>query len=113
MINQIFVNPPKLILPEQNDSRIQEAQNELLDIGFNIVDIKTFSEFDLYKEHLKTKKFTYNWTDDMLEDYIQNPLAKALILLDLGDLVILMWLEFFCSCLLDVPHPILKKKGRN
>ena len=84
MINQILVAPPKLILPEQNDSRIQEAQNELLDIGFNIVDIKTFSDFDLYKEHLKTKKFTYNWTDDMLEDYIQNPLAKALILLDLG-----------------------------
>ena len=83
MTDQILGTSPKLILPEQNDSRIQEAQDRLIDIGFDIVDINSCNEFELYKEHIKTKKFTYNWTENMLEDYINSPLVKALILLDL------------------------------
>ena len=84
MIDRILKNPPKLILPEQEDPRVQKAQNLLLDIGFDILNISAFNDFDSYKEHIKNKKFTDNWTDQMLQEYVQNPLIKSLILLDMG-----------------------------
>ena len=84
MISRVLKNPPKLILPEFEDSRIQEANNTLLDMGFNMIDINTFNDFNKYKEHVRNKKFTDNWTNEMLEEYIHIPLIKALIVLDMG-----------------------------
>ena len=83
MVSRVLENPPKLILPEFEDPRIEEANNTLLDMGFNMIDINTFNDLKKYKEHIKNKKFTNNWTDDMLKTYVSVPLNKALILLDL------------------------------
>jgi len=85
MIDEVLkYGPQKLILPEQEDSRIKEAQDILSSIGLDMVDINTFNDFNEYRQHIKSKKFTANWTDEMLEKYVQNPLVKSLILLDMG-----------------------------
>jgi len=73
----------KLILPEQNDSRVKKAQNHLISMGIDFVDVDEYDDPVFYINHIKNKKFTNNWTDDMLETYVSVPLNKALILLDL------------------------------
>ena len=84
MIGKIVDNPPKLILPEQEDIRVREAQEVLIKMGFNMADINAFDDFNKYKDHIKNKKFATNWTDQMLEEYIRLPLVKSLLLLDMG-----------------------------
>ena len=84
IVNKVLENPPKLILPEQEDSRIQEAQDVLSSAGFIIEDINALDDYTAYKKHIKNKKFTNNWTEKMLEEYIQIPLIKSLISLDMG-----------------------------
>jgi len=84
IVNKVLENPPKLILPEQEDSRIQEAQDVLSSAGFIIEDINALDDYTAYKKHIKNKKFTNNWTEKMLEKYIRTPLIKSLISLDMG-----------------------------
>ena len=84
MLDKVLEGSPKLILPEQEDNRIKEAQDCLSEMGFNIVNINDFNDFRKYKEHIENKKFTDNWTDKMIEEYIESPLVKSLILLDMG-----------------------------
>ena len=81
---EIFKKKVRLILPEQNDSRIQTAQNRLSSMGINIININDYEDHSIYIKHIKNKKFTNNWTDDMLQDYVSSALNKALILLDLN-----------------------------
>ena len=83
IIQRSITKPSRLILPEQHDIRVKEAAKELRRIGFNVIDIDSFSDNPLYVEHLKNKKFTNNWTDNMISDYLLNPLNKGLLLLDL------------------------------
>jgi len=73
----------RLILPEQNDLRVKQAQSHLSSMGINFVDVDEYDNPLFYINHIKNKKFTNNWTDDMLKTYVSNPLNKALILLDL------------------------------
>ena len=73
----------RLILPEQNDLRVKQAQNHLISMGMNFVDVDEYDDPLFYINHIKNKKFTNNWTDDMLKTYVSDPLNKALILLDL------------------------------
>ena len=84
IIQRSITKPARLILPEQHDIRIKEATEKLMQIGFNVIDINSFSDNALYIEHLKNKKFTNNWTDSMLSEYLLDPLNKALLLLDLN-----------------------------
>jgi len=79
----VYKNKVRLILPEQNDPRIQKAQTRLRSMGINIVDANNYNDIDLYINHIKNKKFTNNWTDEMLEKYVSLPINKALILLNL------------------------------
>ena len=85
IINKVLDNPQRLILPETDDSRIKKAKQKMINIGFNILDLDDFKDHTLYINHIKNKKFTQNWTAKMLDEYILNPLNKALIVLDLGD----------------------------
>ena len=84
IIDKIAKNPPKLILPEHEDLRIQDAQKFLSHSGFSIQDVNSFNDYPSYIEHIKNKKFTNNWTDEMLEKYTKIPLIKSLIVLDMG-----------------------------
>ena len=80
---QVLKKKIKLILPEQNDSRVKKAQNHLISMGIDFVDVDEYDDPVFYINHIKNKKFTNNWTDDMLETYVSVPLNKALILVDL------------------------------
>ena len=41
--------------------------------------IKDFNESRNYKKHIKNKKFTDNWTDKMIEEYIESFRVKKYI----------------------------------
>ena len=74
----------RLILPEIGDPRIDLAYKDLKKTNIELVNIDDYNNFSDYIDHIKKKKFTKNWTGDMLEEYISVPINKALILLDLN-----------------------------
>ena len=84
ILNKLKNKSPKILLPEQDDLRIIKAIDKMKDMGFNIKSIKEFNNTDKYINHIKNKKFTNNWTNEMLFDYVSIPLNKGLIELDLG-----------------------------
>ena len=43
ILQQALSSPKKIILPEQQDIRIQEAQSKMRDMGFNILDLNIFN----------------------------------------------------------------------
>ena len=84
IIDKVLQNPPKLILSEQDDKRVRQAHHILSDLGFDMIEISSFDSMHLYKEHIRRKKFTNNWTEKMFDEYVSIPTIKALILLDMG-----------------------------
>ena len=84
ILQKVLDKNVRLILPEQDDPRVLEAQKKILSLGIDTIKIDDYSDTSLYIEHIKNKKFTNNWTDEMLEKYISVPLNKSLILLDLN-----------------------------
>ena len=81
---KILDNNTRILLPEQKDIRVKEAIDSMVNSGFNILNIDDFKEDKLYKDHIKKKKFTNNWTQEMLDAFISCPVNKALIVLDLN-----------------------------
>ena len=71
VIQQVLKTPPKLILPEQNNPRIKKAAKLLEKLGFNIINIKDYNDNNSYIEHIKRKKFTNNWTENMIEQILR------------------------------------------
>ena len=77
----------RICLPETNDKRIFEAKKELLALGFNIVDCsKLKGNISEYKELVKKKKFSRNWTEDMINKYLDVDLNLSVLALDNDDL---------------------------
>ena len=73
----------KIILPEITDARIVSAADKMKKIGFNIIALNDFSDnYTLYKESLSNKNFTKNWTEKMIDEYLQNSLVQGLLMLD-------------------------------
>ena len=48
ILKQALLKPKKIILPEQQDSRIQESQQKMVDMGFNILDLNSFNDNSFY-----------------------------------------------------------------
>ena len=84
IIEEVSESKIKIILPEFKDERVKSASEILKSIGLNVLDISTFNEDESYIKNIKTKRFTKNWTESMLIDYVKNPLIKALTLLDMN-----------------------------
>ena len=75
LIQQGIATGARVVLPEINDSRIIDAKRELLQLGFNIVELADSSlELTDLKESIAKLKFTKNWTDEQLHTFIENPL---------------------------------------
>ena len=73
----------KIILPEITDARIVSAADKMKKIGFNIIALNDFSDnYAFYKESLSNKNFTKNWTEKMIDEYLQNSLIQGLLMLD-------------------------------
>ena len=76
----------KIVLPELNDNRVAEASSILCNLGFYITDPKELVQNkNKYKEIISKKNFTNNWTENMIEDYIQDPFYCSLIALENKD----------------------------
>ena len=76
----------RLILPEIHDKRIQGAQEELISMGFQILNPKDYREkTPFYIDFIKQKSFTENWPINNMEDYLDNPLHFATTMLACDD----------------------------
>jgi len=81
LINRALEKDSTIILPEISDKRIQDATLKLRDLGFNIVDLDSFSNNDKYIEYILSKKFSENWPISEVNKYLDNPINKAMTIL--------------------------------
>jgi len=79
LIQQGISTDARIVLPEIDDSRVVDAKRELLQMGFNIIEMDDSSEsIPALKNSISTLKFTKNWTDEQLHIFIQNPLNMGM-----------------------------------
>jgi len=82
ILNRSLSKKSKIILPEKNDLRIEAAINILLEYGFEVIDIDSLNyRRDFYKESIASKKFTTNWTEEMLDAFLINPINFSFVAL--------------------------------
>tara|TARA_Y100001970_G_scaffold93268_1_gene117575 strand:+ start:1489 stop:2403 length:915 start_codon:yes stop_codon:yes gene_type:complete len=74
-----------ILIPESDDLRIKEAVSKLKKMGFNILSVNDFGDEDKYFNFISSKKFTNNWPDFEITNYITDPVNKALAILACGD----------------------------
>ena len=75
-----------ILLPEIIDPRIEKATKKLKKIGINVPNINDFnSNNDKYIDFLLKRKFTSNWPDEEILNYLNNPINKALVALSCND----------------------------
>jgi len=73
----------RILLPE-DDIRIEEAKEFLLDNNFNIIDLNN-EKINDYIEYVSKFKFTSNWTDSMLKTFLDNPVNLSCVMLACND----------------------------
>ena len=84
LYDKIVPNEVRLLLPE-NNSRINIAKKELSSMGFNIVDANDFTDCrNQFLEHIQKLKFSKNWSENQLKEYLENPLNFAMLILKFG-----------------------------
>ena len=67
-----------IVLPEK-DSRIDKAKIELINMGFNILEVNDFKiNKNEYIHLLSKKKFTKNWSSDHISTYLDNSLNLSM-----------------------------------
>ena len=81
IIDRALQKNPKIILPEIDDKRVINATQELKEIGFNVINPLDLDK-KKYISFAHKKKFTDNWTDEMIEDYLSCPLNKSIFALE-------------------------------
>ena len=76
-----------ILLPEVSDIRIKQAIIKLKEQGFKMPDINDFScNDDKYIDFLLKRKFTVNWPEKEICNYLKNPINKALVILACNDI---------------------------
>ena len=75
----------RIVLPE-SDERVLDAKQRLVSMGFSVVPLESSkTEIDTYIEFLKAKKFSKNWPENKIKDYIKgNPIVLGMILVATG-----------------------------
>ena len=64
----------RLVIPE-NNSRVTEAKRRLKELGFCIVELDDFKNYeDTFFKQSKKLKFAKNWPEEKLREYIQDPI---------------------------------------
>jgi len=86
ILGKSLKNNSRIILPESEDKRVIKAIEILVDLGFEIVNLDSLkNNFQIYKEIIKKKKFTNNWTEQMLDGFLDNAVNYSLVALDNND----------------------------
>ena len=81
----------RIVLPEMNDKRVQEAVTELISSGFEVLNHTDFQDnLDTYLEYINSLPFTDNWPEKNLREYLDDPLhfSMAMTACDAADGVI-------------------------
>ena len=87
ILEKSLENNSRIILPESKDQRVIKAIEILKNLGVNIVSIDALKDkFNLYQEIIQNKKFTNNWTDEMLKSFLENPINYSLVALQNNDI---------------------------
>ena len=74
----------RLVFPE-NDVRIKQAKKELKKLGFHLIELSDYdNKKDLFFDNAKKLKFSKNWPDNKLKDYLNNPLNHGINILKSG-----------------------------
>ena len=83
---EALVKNARISLPETNDARVLEAKSILVNLGFNILENDSLiDKIDIYKKNILNKKFSNNWTSEMISNYLSNPYHLSLFALDNND----------------------------
>ena len=86
IINMGKKNNSRIILPEVNDKRIQEASSELSAMGFHILNPMDFqNNRDYYLDYINGLTFTDNWPMQSLKDYLDDPIHFSMVMLACDD----------------------------
>ncbi|SVE41923.1 uncharacterized protein METZ01_LOCUS494777, partial [marine metagenome] len=65
----------RIVLPEINDKRVQEAVTKLNLLDFEVINHADFQDnFDTYLDYINALHFTDNWPEKNLRDYLDDPL---------------------------------------
>jgi phosphate acetyltransferase len=85
LIQQGISTGARIVLPEIDDPRVVDAKQELLQMGFNVVEMANSSESisDLM-DSVSILKFTKNWTDEQLNIFLENPLNLSMAMVANG-----------------------------
>ena len=76
----------RVLIPEINDCRVQEATENLQSMGYNIENIdKYIHKYDEYLEMLSQLKFAKNWPYDQIKKYLDDPVNYGLMAVANGD----------------------------
>ena len=52
----------RVVIPETNDNRVQEAATKLKDLSFQIIDNQDmYGQIDIYLDYINSLPFTKNW----------------------------------------------------
>ena len=73
----------RIILPE-DDMRIDMAKDTLLKNNFNIIDLKR-NKINHYIEFISKFKFTQNWTNNMMHEFLEDPIHLSCTMLACND----------------------------
>ena len=87
ILEKSLKNNSRIILPESEDERVIKAIKILIDLGFEIINLDSLkNKFQIYKEIIKKKKFTNNWTEQMLDEFLADAVNYSLVALDNNDI---------------------------
>ena len=76
----------RLVLPEMEDKRVNQAVDELRSMGFNILNTEDFQQRrDRYLELLTSQPFSENWPFKTLSSYLDEPLNYGMAMTAFGD----------------------------
>jgi len=74
-----------ILLPESYDERVKKATSQLNQMGFNILNVNDFTDNQKYFDFISSQKFTDNWPVSEIENYLNDPVNKALTILACDD----------------------------
>ena len=81
--DKVLSNDVKILLPEIEDERILLAIDKMKDIGFRFIELNMFNDNkNFYKEKIYKKSFIKNWSEEMVDGYLDNNFIKGLMLLE-------------------------------
>jgi len=76
----------RLVLPESRDNRIQDASKSLEISGIKLVTAADYYHLkEDYAELISRKKFTRNWPEELIAEFLEDPVNWAAVMVHAGD----------------------------